>query len=92
VLEILARDLLERGKLDLSETVYWRNFRVRLKRGFCVGKTKRGKGTWLLAVADRSGLPVAIYTESASPHEVRSLREPSARNSVRRSAAQNNRW
>ena len=36
-----------------------------------MGKTKRGKGTKLMAVADRFGLPVAILAESASPHEVR---------------------
>ncbi len=36
-----------------------------------MGKTKRGKGTKLMAVADRAGLPLAIYTESASPHEVK---------------------
>jgi transposase len=35
-----------------------------------VGKTKRGKGTKIMAVADRSGVPVAIHTSSASPHEV----------------------
>ena len=35
-----------------------------------MGKTKRGKGTKIMAVADRSGLPIAIYLESASPHEV----------------------
>jgi transposase len=35
-----------------------------------VGKTKRGKGTKLMAVADRSGLPLAVYAASASPHEV----------------------
>lgn len=35
-----------------------------------MGKTKRGKGTKLMAIADRAGLPVAIYEESASPHEV----------------------
>lgn len=35
-----------------------------------MGKTKRGKGTKLMAVADRSGLPLAVYTTSASPHEV----------------------
>ena len=40
------------------------------KRGRRVGTTKRGKGTKLMAVADRSGLPVALYVESASPHEV----------------------
>ena len=36
-----------------------------------MGKTKRGKGTKLMAVADGSGLPLAIYTESAAPHEVK---------------------
>ena len=34
-----------------------------------MGKTKRGKGTKLLAVADRTGLPVAVYPARASPHE-----------------------
>jgi len=36
-----------------------------------VGKTKRGKGTKLMAVADGFGLPLAVHTTSASPHEVR---------------------
>jgi transposase len=35
-----------------------------------VGVTKRGKGTKIMAIADRHGLPVAICTESATPHEV----------------------
>ena len=35
-----------------------------------MGKTKRGKGTKLMAMADRSGFPLAIHTASASPHEV----------------------
>ena len=35
-----------------------------------MGKTKRGKGTKLMAVADRAGLPIAVCTASASPHEV----------------------
>ena len=39
------------------------------KRGELVGKTKRGKGTKIMAVSDRSGLPVAIYIDSASPAE-----------------------
>jgi len=43
----------------------------RPKRGSKVGKTKRGKGTQVMAVADRSGLPVAVCIESASPHEVK---------------------
>ena len=40
------------------------------KRGFGIGKTKRGKGTKLMAVADGAGLPLAIHATSASPHEV----------------------
>lgn len=40
------------------------------KRGPGVGKTKRGKGTKIMAIADASGLPIAIDTQSASPHEV----------------------
>jgi len=40
-----------------------------------VGATKRGKGTKLMAVADAHGLPVAVHTEAASPHETR-LVEP----------------
>ena len=35
-----------------------------------MGKTKRGKGTKIMAIADRSGLPVALCIASASPHEV----------------------
>lgn len=45
------------------------------KRGLGVGKTKRGKGTKLMAVADGSGLPVAVHTASASPHEVTLVQE-----------------
>jgi transposase len=35
-----------------------------------VGPTKRGKGTKLMAVADRFGLPLAVCAASATPHEV----------------------
>jgi transposase len=53
-----------------------RRFRGRLLRrgkkgGHCVGKTKRGKGTKIMAVADGNGLPLAIGIGSASPHEVK---------------------
>jgi transposase len=47
-----------------------RHLRSGEKGGFAVGKTKRGKGTKIMAVADRNGLPVAIHIASASPHEV----------------------
>jgi hypothetical protein len=35
-----------------------------------VGKTKRGKGKKLTALADYSNLPVSVYATSASQHEV----------------------
>ena len=35
-----------------------------------MGKTKRGKGTKLMAFSDGSSIPLALHTESASPHEV----------------------
>ena len=41
------------------------------RKGGCVGATKRGKGTKLMAMADRFGLPLAACAASASPHEVR---------------------
>lgn len=45
-----------------------------------MGKTKRGKGTKLMAVADGAGLPLAVYVTSASPHEV-TLVEPTLESS-----------
>jgi transposase len=45
------------------------------KRGRLVGKTKRGKGTKIMGIADSHGLPLALRTESASPAEVK-LVEP----------------
>ena len=47
-----------------------RHLRGGEKGGFAVGKTKRGKGTKLMVIADTSGLPLAVHTTSASPHEV----------------------
>jgi transposase len=47
-----------------------RDVRTRKKGGAGVGKTKRGKGTKIMAVADGAGLPVAVCAESATPHEV----------------------
>jgi hypothetical protein len=40
------------------------------KGGSRVGKTKRGKGTKIMAVADGNGLPIALHTEAALPAEV----------------------
>ena len=40
-----------------------------------MGKTKRGKGTKLMAVADGAGFPLAISVGSAAPHEVKLVEE-----------------
>jgi transposase len=70
VLEALALDLRARGSLDVHEAFIDASFAPAKKGGSKVGKTKRGKGTKIMAVADRHGLPVAVHIESATPHEV----------------------
>jgi hypothetical protein len=45
--------------------LYRRHFRAGKKGGSGVGKTRRGKGTKIIAVADAAGLPVAAHVESA---------------------------
>ena len=62
----LVRSGEDRPKRDLHGRIIC----IRKKRGLDIGKTKRGKGTKIMAIADRHGLPVAIGIASASPHEV----------------------
>ena len=33
-------------------------------------KPKQGKGTKVMAIADRAGLPLAVHMEAASPYKV----------------------
>ena len=73
ILEALARDLKERGKLDLSECFIDGTFVVAKKGADAWDKTKRGKGTKLMAVADRFGLPLAAW-----PPRLRLTRSPSS--------------
>jgi len=42
----------------------------RPKKGSGVGKTKRGKGSKIMASTDAHGLPIAIHVSSASPYEI----------------------
>ena len=71
----LAEDLRDCGKLDLREAFIDGTFAPAKKRGGAVGKTKRGKGTKNMAVADAYGLPLAAHVASASPHEVSLVEE-----------------
>ncbi len=41
------------------------------KGGSFVGKTKRGKGTKIMAVTDAGGTILSVAIQSASPHEVK---------------------
>ena len=74
LLQKLAEDLRDRGKLDLSESFIDASFSG-AKRGGGVGPTKRGKGSKIMAIADGHGFPLAVHVASASPHETR-LVEP----------------
>ena len=71
ILEVLAQALHDEGYLDLKEAFIDGSFAPAKHGGACVGKTKRGKGSKIMAIADRQGLPVAVHVESATPHEVR---------------------
>jgi hypothetical protein len=46
-----------------------------LKKGGKVRKTKRRRGTKIMAVTERSDFPVTIYTDSASSHKVKRVGE-----------------
>jgi transposase len=64
------RGLTNAGQARFERVLHRRDLRDREKGGAAVGKTKRGKGTKLMAVADSAGTPIAVLTASASPHEV----------------------
>jgi len=68
--EALVLDLRARGVLDVREAFIEGSF-TPAKKGLRAGKPKRGKGLKIMAVADRHGLHVAVYVESATPHEVK---------------------
>jgi hypothetical protein len=70
VLGDLAEALLDLGLLDLSECFLDATFAAAKRGGRAVGKTKRGKGSKLRAVADANGRPLAVAIHRAQPHEV----------------------
>lgn len=70
LLHALAQDLYERGEINITEASIDGTFAGAKKGGSAVGKTKRGKGTKIMAISDRPGLPIAAGIASASPHEV----------------------
>ena len=59
------------GRVGFERMLRGRDVCSGQKRGRLVGKTKRGKGTKIMGIADGHGLPLALRTESASPAEVK---------------------
>jgi transposase len=67
----LGRGLAGARPVRSGGDVYRRLLQRGQKRGCAVGPTRRGKGTKIMAIADRHGFPVAVGIASASPHETR---------------------
>jgi hypothetical protein len=65
-----GRGLAKSGQVRSGRVLHRRDLCGGEKGGAGVGKTKRGKGTKLMAVTDSAGAPIAVHTASASPHEV----------------------
>ncbi|MBK6473963.1 MAG: IS5 family transposase [Flavobacteriales bacterium] len=70
LLHALASDLRDRGKIDITECFIDGTF-ASAKKGACVGPTKKGKGTKIMAVTDAVGIPLTVRAFSASTHEVK---------------------
>jgi len=83
ILEIFAQALHDEGYLDLKEAFIDGSFASAKRGGAAVGKTKRGKGSKIMAIADRQGRPVAVHVESATPHEVKLVQATLAQRFVR---------
>lgn len=58
------------GPLEVVRDLCRRHVFPGKKGGACVGKTKRGKGTKLMVVADGKGVPLGVHLASATPNEV----------------------
>jgi transposase len=71
----LLAELNDRQQLKWSESFLDGSFVPAKKRGSGVGKTKRGKGTKWMAVADGSGVPLGVRLYAASRSDVRLAEE-----------------
>jgi transposase len=63
--------ILRTGAPWHERSLHRRQLQFGEKRGCSVGPTKRGKGSKIMAIADRHGLPLAVHVASASPHETK---------------------
>ena len=65
----VGRGLTRSRETRSERSLHRRQLQFGEKRGSGVGPTKRGKGSKIMAIADRHGLPVAVHVVSASPNE-----------------------
>jgi transposase len=65
----IGRRLTRSRQAGSARSLHRRQLQFGEKRGSGVGPTKRGKGSKIMAIADRHGLPVALHVVSASPNE-----------------------
>jgi transposase len=54
-----------------DRSLYGRQLFSGQKGGAGIGKTKRGKGTKIMGITDRFGVPIAVCTHAANTHEVK---------------------
>lgn len=78
VLEVLAQALHDEGYLDLQETFIDGSFAPAKQGGAGVGKTKRWKGSKIMAIADRRGLPRGSHRECHAARSHPGPRNPRA--------------
>ena len=64
-----GRGLTRSRKARSERSVHRRQLQFGEKGGSAVGPTKRGKGSKIVAIADRHGLPIAVHVASARPNE-----------------------
>ncbi|MGA9783001.1 MAG: IS5 family transposase [Terracidiphilus sp.] len=69
ILWALCEDLLARGQLGLDETFVDASFSGAKRGANRIGPTRCGKGSKIMAIVDRGGLPIAVGVTSASPNE-----------------------
>ena len=65
ILKQLAEDLRDRGKLDLSEAFIDGSFSKAKKGALLSRYDRRGKGCYIMAIADHHGLPIAVHVAGA---------------------------
>ena len=70
VMTDLATTLRDAGVVDESECFIAATVASAKGGGAEIGPTKRGKGVTIMALVDRHGLPLAVSTPAANPHEV----------------------